>query len=99
MNYFDVLQGPLLSEKAYRGLAGGVYTFWVHPSANRTQVKNAVQQAFGVKVAKVNVLNVRGKHKRVGRFEGTTNARKKAIVTLAAGQKIELFEGLIGNQE
>jgi large subunit ribosomal protein L23 len=98
MNPYDILHGPLLSEKAYASLQNGVYTFWVSPKASRTQVRNAVQIAFGVSVTKVNTLNVRGKHKRVGRFEGTTSARKKAIVTLKVGEKIELFEGLIGNQ-
>ena len=95
MNTFDILDQPLLSEKAYGGFADGKYTFWVHPKATRTQVKNAVQAAFKVKVVDVNIMNVSGKTKRVGRFIGTRNDRKKAIVTLAEGQKIEALEGLV----
>ena len=95
MNAYDIIKSPLLSEKAYQGFAEGRYTFWVHPDANKTQIKNAVQQAFGVKVVNVNVQNVRGKTKRVGRFSGEKIDRKKAIVTLAEGQKIEALEGLV----
>lgn len=96
MNAYDILQSPLLSEKAYAGFADGRYTFWVHVDANKTMVKNAVQQAFGVKVVDVNVQNVPGKTKRVGRFTGRRADRKKAIVTLAEGQRIEALESLTG---
>jgi large subunit ribosomal protein L23 len=95
VNTFDILDQPLLSEKAYAGFAGGKYTFWVSPRATRTQVKNAVQTAFKVKVTDVNIQNVSGKKKRVGRFTGERADRKKAIVTLAEGQKIEALEGLV----
>ncbi|MEY4530367.1 MAG: hypothetical protein RLZZ156_1088 [Deinococcota bacterium] len=90
---YDVLLEPVSSEKAYAGMAEGKYSFWVHPGANKTLVKNAVQKAFGVKVVSVNVQNVRGNHKRVGRFAGLTAERRKAIVQLAEGQKIESLEG------
>ena len=90
---YDVLLEPVSSEKAYAAMAEGKYSFWVHPQANKTLVKNAVQKAFGVKVVSVNVQNVRGAHKRVGRFAGLTAARRKAIVQLAEGQKIESLEG------
>ncbi|AEB12459.1 50S ribosomal protein L23 [Marinithermus hydrothermalis] len=92
---FDVILAPVLSEKAYAQYAAGKYTFWVHPDANRTEVKNAVEKAFNVKVVKVNIANVRGKKKRLGRFLGKRPDRKKAIVTVAEGQKIEALEGLI----
>jgi large subunit ribosomal protein L23 len=92
---YDVLIKPVLSEKAYAQFASGTYTFWVHPSSNRTEIANAVEQAFKVKVVRVNVQNTLGKDKRLGRFMGKRPDRKKAIVTVAAGQKIEALEGLI----
>lgn len=95
MSIFDTLQQPVVSEKAFAGMEGGLYTFWVSPNATKTDVRNAVQQAFGVKVVKVNTFNVEGKVKRVGRFKGQRNDRKKAMVKLAKGQKIEALEGLV----
>jgi len=92
---YDVILEPVLSEKAYGSYAEGKYTFWVHPEASKTEIKNAVQQAFKVNVLDVNVLTVRGKKKRMGRYEGKRADRKKAIVTVAPGQKIEALEGLI----
>jgi large subunit ribosomal protein L23 len=92
---YDVILKPLLSEKAYQAMGAGKYSFWVHPNANKTLVKNAVQKAFGVNVVSVNVQSVRGRHKRVGRYSGLTAERKKAIVTLKEGQKIEALEGLV----
>lgn len=89
---YDILLEPVSSEKAYAGMADGKYSFWVHPQANKTTIKNAVQKAFGVKVVAVNVQNVRGTHKRVGRFAGLTAAKRKAIVQLQEGQKIEALE-------
>jgi large subunit ribosomal protein L23 len=89
---FDVILEPVSSEKSFSLQAEGKYSFWVHPKANKTRIKNAVQQAFGVKVKAVNIQNVRGSHKRVGRFSGLTAARRKAIVQLAEGQKIEALE-------
>lgn len=95
MSFYDVIKAPVISEKAYAGMARGVYSFWVEPDANKTQIKNALQQAFGVKVVKINTMNVEGKKKRVGRFEGYRPDRKKAVVVLAKGQKIEALEGLV----
>ncbi len=92
---YDVILAPVLSEKAYQGYQSGKYTFWVHPDATKTEIKNAVEAAFKVSVVKVNVMNVRGKTKRLGRYEGKRPDRKKAVVTVAAGQKIEALEGLI----
>ncbi|GAB6941895.1 50S ribosomal protein L23 [Thermus brockianus] len=92
---FDVILAPVLSEKAYAGFAEGKYTFWVHSKATKTEIKNAVEAAFKVKVVGVNTMTVRGKKKRLGRYLGKRPDRKKAIVQVAAGQKIEALEGLI----
>jgi len=92
---YDVILAPVLSEKAYAGFAEGKYTFWVHPKATKTEIKNAVEAAFKVKVVGVNTMNVRGKKKRLGRYLGKRPDRKKAIVQVAAGQRIEALEGLI----
>ena len=94
MSPYDVLQRPALSEKAVGEIERGRYVFFVHPDASRTQVKDAVERAFKVDVVKVNIQNVRGKDKRVGRYAGRTADRKKALVTLADGQRITQLEGL-----
>lgn len=94
MNPHDVLLRPVLSEKAVAEIGSGKYAFFVHPSANRSQVKDAVERVFNVEVQKVNVAKVRRKQKRLGRFVGLTSQRKKAIVTLRAGQRIQQLEGL-----
>ncbi len=91
----DVIIQPVLSEKAYGRFAEGVYTFWVHPEASKTEIAGAVEAAFKVKVVQVNTQNVRGKDKRLGRFAGKRPDRKKAMVKVAPGQKIEALEGLI----
>ena len=94
MSPHDVLLRPVLSEKAVGGIDSGRYAFFVHPDASRTQVKDAVERVFNVEVLKVNVQNVRGKTKRLGKYAGRTSARKKALVTLAAGQRIQQLDGL-----
>lgn len=94
MNPHDVIQRPVLSEKAVSEIEAGKYAFFVHPGANRTQIKDAVETVFEVDVVKINLQNVRGKLKRMGRYQGRSPNRKKAIVTLAAGQKIQQLEGL-----
>jgi large subunit ribosomal protein L23 len=94
MTPFDVILRPVLSEKAVGGVAGGTYAFFVHPKASRTQVKDAVERVFKVEVVKVNIQNVPGKEKRLGRFVGRTAERKKALVKLAEGQRIQQLEGL-----
>jgi large subunit ribosomal protein L23 len=91
----DVIIAPIVSEKSYALLDQGVYTFKVHPSASKPEIHDAVELIFGVKVTKVNTLNRQGKSKR-NRRTGTTGKRadtKRAIVTLAEGDRIELFEG------
>ena len=94
MNAHDVIQRPVLSEKAVMAIESGKYAFFVHPDANRTQIKDAVETVFEVDVVKINLVQVRGKNKRMGRTVGRTADRKKAIVTLAAGQRIQQLEGL-----
>jgi len=91
----DVIIAPVVSEKSYALLDHGVYTFKVHKSASKPEIHDAVEAIFGVKVVKVNTLNRQGKAKR-NRRTGTTGKRpdtKRAIVTLAEGERIELFEG------
>ena len=91
----DVILTPIVSEKSYGLLDENVYTFKVHPSASKPEIRDAVQAIFGVKVVKVNTLNRKGKTKR-NRRSWTTGKRpdtKRAIVTLAEGDRIELFEG------
>lgn len=94
MSYYDIIKQPVISEKAYAGMERGVYSFWVSPKATKTEIKAAVQQAFGVTVIGISTMNVAGKRKRVGRFIGQRADRKKAIVRLADGQKIEALEAL-----
>ncbi|MDM5250868.1 MULTISPECIES: 50S ribosomal protein L23 [unclassified Lysinibacillus] len=89
----DILKRPVITERSSELMAEKKYTFEVDTRANKTQVKDAVEEIFGVQVEKVNVLNYKGKFKRVGRYGGYTNKRRKAIVKLTADSKeIELFE-------
>ena len=93
-NPSDVLLGPVVSEKSYGLLDENKYTFLVHPDANKTQIKIAMEKIFGVKVAGVNTLNRPGKRKRTRYGYGRRKATKRAIVTLAEGSKsIEIFGG------
>lgn len=89
----DVLKRPVITERSSELMADKKYTFEVDVRANKTQVKDAVEQIFDVKVEKVNIMNYKGKFKRVGKFGGYTNKRRKAIVKLTADSKeIEIFE-------
>ena len=91
----DIILKPVLTEKGYDGIADKKYTFIVKKSANKIEIRNAVEKLFGVKVAEVNTLNCKGKLKRKGRNEGYTPDRKKAIVTLKEDSKpIEFFNSL-----
>ncbi len=97
MNAYDIIIKPVMSEKAYDGISQNPkrYTFKVAKNANKIQIKQAVEQIFGVQVDKVNTVNVRGRLKRQGRSQGYTASSKKAIITLKAGSKaIEFFESL-----
>ncbi|WP_203334931.1 50S ribosomal protein L23 [Planococcus beigongshangi] len=89
----DVLKRPVITERSSEVMADKKYTFEVDTRANKTQVKQAVEEIFGVKVEKVNIMNYKGKFKRMGKHAGYTNKRRKAIVKLTAESKdIELFE-------
>lgn len=90
MNVNNVIKYPILSEKTYAQMQNGVYTFAVDTRTNKTEIKKAVEFIFDVKVDRVNVINYDKKEKRVGKFQGYTNAVKKAIVYLADGQ-INIF--------
>ena len=91
----DIILKPVLTEKAYDGIADKKYTFIVKKNANKTEIKDAVEKIFGVKVEKVNTVSCKGKLKRMGRNSGYTPDRKKAIVTLKAESKsIEFFDSL-----
>lgn len=94
MNANDVILRPVLSEKAVMQIQDGTYSFFVHPQANRTQIKDAIERVFEVDVRKINLIRVPRKTKRMGRFVGRTSLRKKAIVKLAPGQTIQQLEGL-----
>ena len=88
----DVILAPVVSEKSYALLDEGRYTFIVHPSTNKTEIKQAVQAIFGVQVRSVNTLNRKGKRKRFGLSYGTRKNTKRAVVTLAEGERIDIFE-------
>ena len=90
-NYRDIIKAPISTEKTENLKENNnTITFSVDVKANKTQIKQAVEKIYNVKVTKVNTLNVRPKKKRVGRYTGATSAYKKAIITLAEGSKIEL---------
>lgn len=87
----EVIIRPIITEQSMGEMEENKYTFEVDRRANKTEVKQAVEELFDVKVQKVNILNVRGKLKRQGRYAGYTRKRRKAIVKIAEGQSIEIF--------
>jgi large subunit ribosomal protein L23 len=89
----DIILKPVISEKSYGLLEDNKYTFVVHPDANKTQIKIAVEQIFNVRVLDVNTLNRPGKRKRTRSGFGVRKATKRAVVSLKAGDTIELFGG------
>ena len=91
---YAVLQRPVITEKSTELAETGKYVFLVEPRANKLQIKEAVEIAFSVVVRKVNIITVHGKIRRVGRHSGREADRKKAVVTLADGYEIKLFEGV-----
>jgi len=94
-NPHDIIIRPWITEKSMDMQQQKKYVFVVDKHANKTEIKNAVEAIFGVKVAKVNTINMRGKMKRMGRFEGKRPDWKKAIVTLTEDSKtIEFFEAI-----
>ncbi|MDR2074127.1 MAG: 50S ribosomal protein L23 [Oscillospiraceae bacterium] len=96
MRAHDVLIRPIISEKSTRGVSEQKYSFKVCKNVGKIEIKRAVEEVFGVKVAKVNTLNVRGRAKRKGHTVGFTSSWKKAVVSLRPGQKgIEFFDTMI----
>ena len=96
-NVYDIIRRPVITEQSMAGVADNKYVFVVDINANKTEIKEAVEAVFGVKVAKVNTVRMQGKVKRVGANPAGKRADyKKAIVTLTADSKtIELFEGMV----
>jgi len=88
----DIIKRPIITEKSYQLMEENKYTFEVDRKSNKLEVKLAIQEIFDVKVEKVNIINVKPKKRRVGRTSGFTRNKKKAIITLAEGQKIADFE-------
>jgi large subunit ribosomal protein L23 len=94
MEILEVLRRPVITEKNTMLGYLDKYTFEIAPTANKLQVKEAVETAFKVTVLSVNTMTVKGKEKRRGRFRGMTSGWKKAVVTLKPGDRIEFFEGV-----
>ena len=96
IKYYDVILKPVVTEKSMNAMGEKKYTFLVHPEANKSQIKEAVEKMFeGTKVARVNTMNLEGKNRRRGMVVGKTAKTKKAIVQLTEDSKeIEIFEGL-----
>ena len=97
MNAYDIIRKPVITEQSMDGVADKKYVFKVAVDASKPEIKAAVEEIFGVKVAKINTLRQQGKVKRTGRFPAGPRAEyKKAVVTLTADSKtIELFEGMV----
>lgn len=92
----EIILAPVITEESMMGVADKKYAFKVAKDATKVDIKKAVEQLFGVKVAKVNTMNVKGHLRRYGRFEGYTSSWKKALVTLTEDSKtIEFFDGMI----
>ncbi|WP_339024035.1 50S ribosomal protein L23 [Spiroplasma endosymbiont of Agriotes lineatus] len=92
MHITEVIKKPVLTEKSYLKInVDGKYTFEVNYKANKVQIKKAFETIFEVKVLKINIIKKKPKAKKIGRFEGLTNANKRAIITLKPGEKLELF--------
>ena len=95
MNARDIILAPVITEKSVAVLGEKKYTFRVADGSNKIEIAKAVEEIFGVKVAKVNTISMKGKKRRMGRFEGYTSDWKKAVVTLTEDSKtIEFFDGL-----
>ena len=97
MTAYEIIIAPVITEKSMSGIADKKYTFKVAKTAGKVEIANAIEEVFsGVKVLKVNTINVRGQERRRGRFSGYTVSWKKAVVTLKKDSKpIEFFDGLI----
>ena len=88
-DFTDIIIAPVITEKAAIQAEANIYTFKVAKDANKIEIKKAIEEAFGVKVVKVNTANTKAKDKRVGRYTGKTKTYKKAFVTLKDGETIE----------
>ena len=97
MNAYDIVKRPVITEQSMADVADKKYTFMVDVNADKTEIKAAVEEIFGVKVAKINTVRMNGKVKRTGAYPaGRRAAYKKAVVTLTADSKtIEFFEGMV----
>ena len=97
MNTYDIIRRPVITEQSMADVADKKYVFMVAVEANKTEIKAAVEEIFGVKVAKVNTVRMQGKVKRTGAYpDGRRSEYKKAVVTLTADSKtIEFFEGMV----
>ncbi len=93
-DYRDIIFKPVVTEKTMDLLADGKYTFYVDRRSNKTEIKNAIEKIFNVKVDSVHTMIIKGKPKRLGRYQGRTSDRKKAVVSLKRGHKIKLFDGV-----
>ena len=93
MDARQVIRQPIISEKSYALIAENKYTFRVHPDAHKTQIRSAVEEVFSVRVVDVRTMRQKSKPKRRGYTTGRTRSWKKAVVELAPGERIELFEG------
>lgn len=90
----DIIKRPVITEHSTALMAENKYTFEVDPRANKYQIKQAIEEIFGVTVVKVNTMRLKGKVRRMGMTEGRQPERKRAIVTLKPGDRIEFFEGV-----
>lgn len=88
--YLEIIKAPIITEKSELEKANGKYTFLVDEKANKTEIKDAIEKLFEVHVKSIKTLNIKTKKRRVGRYTGLTNRGKKAIVTLAVGETIDL---------
>ena len=91
-SYYDIIKRPLITEKSTKLVDTGKYTFEVMQGVNKIEIKKAVEELFSVKVVSIKVINVRKKARRVGKYDGFAPAVRKAIVTLQAGQTLDVFE-------
>jgi len=94
MNSHEILRRPVITEKSTFLGESGQYVFEVAKAANKIEIKRAVEEVFKVNVRAVNIIHVRGKMRTMGRSRGMTSPKKKAVVTLQPGQRIELFQGI-----
>lgn len=94
MDARDIILKPIITEKAMADMSEGKYTFKVRLDANKTQVKDAIEQIFKVTVLGVNTMRMHGKVRRMGKFQGRRSDWKKAVVQLKEGDSIKVFEGL-----